>query len=112
MNTKRPAVPLMHRCAMESVITNPETKAPLDLSRSNTIRALLAEWEELREQVRAAQDRVSHIEHVIKTAIGEHELAVLPGYEIRYSAVHRRQCVIPASDYRRLVIRQTDEPLQ
>jgi hypothetical protein len=85
---------------------------PLDLSRSNTIRVLLAEWEALREQVHEAQDRISRIEHVIKTTIGKHELAVLPGYEIRYPTVHRRQCVIPAGDYRRLVIRQTDEPLQ
>jgi predicted phage-related endonuclease len=73
----------------------------VDLSDDNRIPVLLAEREELVEDLKAAKDRLSEIEAEVKAKMGHATVAHLgDGRRITWETRHRRGFTSPPSSYR------------
>jgi hypothetical protein len=81
----------------------------VDLSRDNHLPALLDEREILKQQAGAADKRLKEIDYEIKNRVGAARTAWLPGWSISFPTQHRKETLIPASDYRVLRIKRMEE---
>jgi predicted phage-related endonuclease len=78
----------------------------IDLSRSNSIHVLLEEWRRLSVIRKTTQDRITEIETIVKGIMREAETGTLPGWTISFQTIRRREHLVLAGEYKRLIIRE------
>lgn len=80
-----------------------------DLSASNELPELLDERERLKAEASVAEKRLKEIDYTIKNCIGPARTAWLPGWSLSFATQHRKESVIPASDFRVLRVKRTED---
>ncbi len=79
---------------------------PIDLTGNNHLAVILPRYVALKNGMAIDKRLASELEAEIKEAIGDHELAELPGFTISWKTQHRKEHVVKATSYR--VLRVTD----
>jgi predicted phage-related endonuclease len=69
---------------------------PLDLGADNRIRDLLISRVEVKKVLKQGEAHCEAIDAEIKAKLGEHELAVLPGWRISWKTQTRAERILPA----------------
>jgi putative phage-type endonuclease len=84
----------------------PEAKPlkTVDLTGSNHLPTLLAERADLKAQIAKAEARVKEIDTEVKFAMGDAEIATLPGFSITLKTQSRKAYEVKATSFRRLNI--------
>jgi predicted phage-related endonuclease len=83
------------------------TDPPLDLSQDNRMPELLVERQAIKQELKAGENRCEAIDAEIKDKIGDHELALLPGWRISWKTQKRPERIMPAWEGRVLRITGT-----
>jgi predicted phage-related endonuclease len=85
---------------------------PLDLSQDNRMPALLNERIKLKTELKMREERCDTIDAEIKSKLGDHELALLPGWRISWKTQKRPERITPAWEGRVLRITATKDVQQ
>jgi predicted phage-related endonuclease len=81
----------------------------LDLSTDNFLPGALQEREKLVAERGSYERRIKYIDGEIKGRLGAASTGWLPGWAISWRAQHRREHVVPASDFRVLRVKRTED---
>lgn len=76
----------------------------IDLTGNNMLPVILPERAELKEQVARAEKRIKEIDTEVKFAMGDAEIATLPGFSITLKNQNRKAYSVAATSFRRLTI--------
>lgn len=76
----------------------------VDLSGNNMLPVILAERARLKAEVAQREQRIEEIETEAKFAMGDAEVATLPGWRISFKTQTRKAYSVPAKSFRRLNI--------
>jgi predicted phage-related endonuclease len=71
------------------------TDPPLDLSQDNRMPELLNERIKLKTELKTREERCETIDAEIKSKLGDHELALLPGWRISWKTQKRPERIVP-----------------
>jgi predicted phage-related endonuclease len=85
---------------------------PLDLSQDNRMPELLNERIKLKGELKTREERCTTIDAEIKAKLGDHELALLPGWRISWKTQKRPERIMPAWEGRILRITVTKDVQQ
>ena len=85
---------------------------PLDLSQDNRMPELLTERARIKGELKTREQRCETIDAEIKDKIGDHELALLPGWRISWKTQKRPERIVPAWEGRVLRVTATKEVTQ
>jgi len=80
----------------------------LDLSADNMLPAILRERAMLKAAMTAEQARLDAIEAEIKRKLGTADTAELPGWHITWKQQSRKEHIVAASTFRRLLVTEND----
>ncbi|RWP05080.1 YqaJ viral recombinase family protein [Mesorhizobium sp.] len=107
---KRPAADVTRDAETVAAIFPQSVKEPvLDLSADNRLGTLLPERSRLKEEIGAAEKRVSEIETEIKSKLGEAERAELPGWRLSWKTQTRKQHIVPEATFRVLRVSEVKQ---
>ena len=85
-----------------------EVPVPLDLSGDNRIGELLADREKLKEAIKTCESGVKTLDAEILHKLGGATMATLPGWKITNKLTHRKEYVVAASSFPRLLVKRLD----
>jgi predicted phage-related endonuclease len=85
---------------------------PLDLSQDNRMPELLNERIKLKGELKTREERCEMIDAEIKDKLGDHELALLPGWRISWKTQKRPERITPAWEGRVLRVTATKDMQQ
>jgi predicted phage-related endonuclease len=85
------------------------TDPPLDLSQDNRMPELLSERARIKGELKTREERCATIDAEVKDKLGDHELALLPGWRISWKTQKRPERITPAWEGRVLRITATKE---
>jgi predicted phage-related endonuclease len=81
----------------------------VDLSGSNELPELLDERASLKATTTDAEKRLKEIDTFLKGLLGPASTAWLPGWSLSFKTQHRKETVLPASDFRVLRVRRSED---
>ena len=76
----------------------------IDLTGNNMLPTILPERAALKDQVAKAEARIKEIDAEVKFAMGDAEVAALPGYSITFKTQHRKGYEVKPTSFRALRI--------
>jgi predicted phage-related endonuclease len=87
-----------------SLYPEEEPLKTIDLTGNNMLPVILAERADLKRHVAKAEQRLDEINTEIKFAMGDAEIATLPGFTISLKTQHRKAYTAKATSFRKLTI--------
>lgn len=97
---------------IQAMFPQSQPEPVLDLSADNRLPALLDERVLLKDDIVGAEMRLKTIDTEIKAKLGEHEVAMLPGWKITWKTHTRPEHVVKETTSRPLVVKQIENKEQ
>ena len=82
------------------------SNAHRDLTGSNVVPLLLEERDQIKILLNNAERRLKEINETLKTAMGDADVASLPGWWLEIKRHHRREYTVPAQDVKALYVKR------